>query len=108
MRSALGKISVGPPYFNAVFVPVMTPLLFLMGVGPFARWKEASIGRNRSRTVRWALAAALVVAIALPLVYGNWYAVDRTRPAAGGLDRLYRRRSTSSNASRTRGPANPS
>ena len=38
----VGKISVGPPYFNAVFVPVMTPVLFLMGVGPFARWKEAS------------------------------------------------------------------
>ena len=27
----LGKISVGPPYFDAVFVPLMTPLVFLMG-----------------------------------------------------------------------------
>ena len=33
----VGKISVGPPYFNAVFVPVMTPVLFLMGIAPFAR-----------------------------------------------------------------------
>ena len=67
----VGKISVGPPYFNAVFVPVMTPVLFLMGVAPFARWKEASIGEIL-RTLRWAFAAALVVAIALPFVYGSW------------------------------------
>ena len=67
----VGKISVGPPYFNAVFIPVMTPILFLMGVGPFARWKEASIP-DIVRMVRWALLAAVVVAIALPLAYGSW------------------------------------
>ncbi len=71
---AWGKISVGPPYFNAVFVPVMTPLLFLMGIGPFARWKNASIPEIL-RTVRWAFLAAVVVAIALPLVYGKWTAL---------------------------------
>ena len=70
----VGKISVGPPYFNAVFVPVMTPLLFLMGIGPFARWKEASIPEI-IRTVRWAFLAAVAVAIALPLVYGQWSAL---------------------------------
>ena len=70
---ALGKISVGPPYFNAVFVPVMTPLLFLMGIGPFANWKDASIPEIL-RTVRWAFAAAIVVAIVVPLLYGNWNA----------------------------------
>jgi cytochrome c-type biogenesis protein CcmF len=70
---ALGKISVGPPYFNAVFVPVMTPLLFLMGIGPFANWKDASIPEIL-RTVRWAFAAAIVVAIAVPLLYGDWNA----------------------------------
>ncbi len=70
----VGKISVGPPYFNAVFVPVMTPLLFLMGIGPFARWKEASIAEI-GRTVRWAFAAAVAVGIALPLVYGSWTAL---------------------------------
>src|SRR5437899_738563 len=36
----VGKISVGPPYFEAVFVPLMAPALFLMGVGPLARWKR--------------------------------------------------------------------
>ena len=70
---ALGKISVGPPYFNAVFVPVMAPLLFLMGIGPFAQWKDASIPEIL-RTVRWAFAAAIVIAIAVPLIYGKWSA----------------------------------
>ena len=70
----VGKISVGPPYFNAVFVPVMTPILFLMGVAPFARWKEASVPEI-ARAVRWALAPAVVVAIAIPLVYGAWSAL---------------------------------
>jgi cytochrome c-type biogenesis protein CcmF len=69
-----GKISVGPPYFNAVFVPVMAPVLFLMGIAPFARWKEASIPEI-ARTVRWALVVGVVVAIALPLVYGRWSAL---------------------------------
>ena len=67
----VGKISVGPPYFNAVFVPVMTPVLFLMGVAPFAHWKEASIPEI-FRTVRWALIPAVIVAVALPLIYGAW------------------------------------
>jgi len=76
----LGKISVGPPYFDAVFVPVMLPILFLMGVAPFARWKEASIPEIL-RTTRWAMAAAAVVAIALPLIYGEW----KTMTAVGIL-----------------------
>jgi cytochrome c-type biogenesis protein CcmF len=33
----LGKLSVGPPYFNAVFVPLMVPLLLLMAPGPLMR-----------------------------------------------------------------------
>jgi len=70
----VGKISVGPPYFNAVFVPVMAPVLFLMAAAPFARWKEASIPEIL-RTLRWAFAAAIVVAIAVPLLYGHWSAL---------------------------------
>jgi len=70
----VGKISVGPPYFNAVFIPVMAPVRFFLGVAPFARWKEASIPEIK-RAVGWALVAAAVVAIALPLVYGHWTAL---------------------------------
>jgi cytochrome c-type biogenesis protein CcmF len=62
----LGKISVGPPYFNAVFVPLMAPALFLMGIGPLARWKEASLPDIATR-MKWALGVAVAVAILLPL-----------------------------------------
>ena len=62
----LGKISVGPPYFNSVFVPLMAPALFLMGVGPLARWKEASLPDVATR-LKWALAVALVTGVLLPL-----------------------------------------
>src|SRR5436190_538836 len=49
-----GKISVGPPYFEAVFVPLMAPALFLMGVGPLARWKRTSLP-ELAVLLRWAL-----------------------------------------------------
>jgi cytochrome c-type biogenesis protein CcmF len=65
----LGKISVGPPYFEAVFVPLMAPAVFLMGVGPLARWKEASVP-DLAKRLRWALAAAFV-ATAVSLAAGG-------------------------------------
>ncbi|CAH9018981.1 heme lyase CcmF/NrfE family subunit [Candidatus Nitrosacidococcus sp. I8] len=36
----LGKISVGPPYFDTIFIPLMIVLAFLLGIGTFARWKQ--------------------------------------------------------------------
>jgi cytochrome c-type biogenesis protein CcmF len=68
---SLGKISVGPPYFEAVFVPLMTPALFLMGIGPLARWKEASLAEIAVR-LRWALAVSVVSALLVPLATANW------------------------------------
>jgi len=58
----MGKISVGPPYFDTVFVPLMAPLVFLMGVGPLARWKEASIP-DLARRLRWAAVVTLLAAL---------------------------------------------
>ena len=66
----LGKISVGPPYFDAVFAPLMAPAVFLMGVGPIARWKDASLPELVVR-LRWALAISAITAIVLPLLLGN-------------------------------------
>jgi len=62
----MGKISVGPPYFNAVFVPLMAPALFLMGIGPLARWKDASLPDMVTR-LKWALGIAVVTGFALPM-----------------------------------------
>ena len=66
-----GKISVGPPYFNTVFVPIMVPLVLMMGLGPIARWKQATLPELWVR-VRWAFAASLIIALLLPFVLGKW------------------------------------
>ncbi|MDP1635464.1 MAG: cytochrome c-type biogenesis CcmF C-terminal domain-containing protein, partial [Gallionellaceae bacterium] len=66
-----GKLSVGPPYFHTVFVPLMVPMLMMMGVGPIARWKQASLPDIWQR-VRWALAASIVIALLLPFALGLW------------------------------------
>src|SRR2546426_8335058 len=66
----LGKLSVGPPYFNTVFVPLMAPAMFLIGVGPIARWKQAKIPDLAVR-LRWAFVLSLLVGALLPFVIGG-------------------------------------
>ena len=69
-----GKISVGPPYFDAVFGPLMLPCVFLMGVGPLARWKDAD-PKALARELAWCLVAAIVAGAAIPLLmgeFGHW------------------------------------
>jgi len=67
----LGKLSVGPPYFEAVFVPLLAPALFLMGVGPLARWKKADLPELATR-LRWALGAAVAAAVIVPFAMGRF------------------------------------
>ena len=98
----LGKISVGPPYFETVFVPLLSPLVFLMGVGPLARWKEAALP-DLAQRLRWALGVAVVATVlavwlhggigivgAVGLLMGFWIVasvatdlVERLRPIGG-------------------------
>jgi cytochrome c-type biogenesis protein CcmF len=67
----LGKISVGPPYFNSVFVPIMVPLLVLMGIGPWTHWKNTDLITVIKRL--WIAAfVAVVAAIAIPAVMGEF------------------------------------
>jgi cytochrome c-type biogenesis protein CcmF len=67
----LGKISVGPPYFNTVFVPLMAPALFLMAAVPLARWKHAD-ARDIARRLWLAGILAVIGAVAIPLAMGGW------------------------------------
>ena len=67
----MGKISVGPPYFDTVFVPLMAPGLFLLGIGPIAHWKKASLPDLAMR-LRWAFAAGLLSALLVPFAMGRW------------------------------------
>ncbi len=54
------KISVGPPFFNATFGPIMLPLMLVMPFGPLLAWKRGDVGRA-ARGLVWALGAAIVV-----------------------------------------------
>jgi cytochrome c-type biogenesis protein CcmF len=69
----LGKLSVGPPYFNAVFVPIMIPAVVLMTMAPFARWGDANL-RGIGRTLRGVAAAAVVLGALVPWAMGEWSA----------------------------------
>ncbi len=57
-----GKISVGPPFFNAVFIPIMVPLIAAMAAGPLLGWKRAELWPALQR-LGGALAAAVAVAV---------------------------------------------
>jgi cytochrome c-type biogenesis protein CcmF len=70
----IGKLSVGPPYFETVFIPLMAPALFLMGVGPLARWKKADLPELAMR-LRWALGVAVAAAIIVPFAMGRFSAL---------------------------------
>jgi cytochrome c-type biogenesis protein CcmF len=70
-----GKLSVGAPYFEAVFVPLMVPMVLMMGLGPLARWKKMSVP-DLARRVRWAFGSALVLALLLPLVMGKFLSLE--------------------------------
>ena len=59
---SLGKISVGPPYFNRVFVPLMIPLIVLVGIGPLTRWKKDSTAVVGKR-VRIALVGSILLSV---------------------------------------------
>ncbi|WP_133127175.1 heme lyase CcmF/NrfE family subunit [Legionella nagasakiensis] len=81
----LGKLSVGAPYFNAVFVPLMIPLLLLMGIGVHLRWQRDRLGSLLFRLRSIALLSLLLpflllfgltktihVSVWLGLVLASW------------------------------------
>jgi cytochrome c-type biogenesis protein CcmF len=77
----LGKISVGPAYFNIVIVPLAIPLIVLMGVGPLLSWKRGDIKGALSR-LKFAGVAALVAVVATVIIAG---AAPKSLWAALGL-----------------------
>ena len=72
----LGKISVGPPYFDAVFIPLTAPLAVLVGVGSMLRWKKDRLGRV-IRPLGLPLALAVVIGLLWPVSFDGfrWTAV---------------------------------
>ncbi len=67
----IGKISVGSPYFDAVFVPIMVPLILAMGVGPLTRWKRDRV-RRLAPQFGIVLLVSIVLGVLLPwLLFGK-------------------------------------
>lgn len=60
-------ISIGPPYFNAIFVPLMALLVVALGVGPLSRWKRTS-GSYLNKQLGFAALASVVLGLVAPLV----------------------------------------
>ncbi len=71
-----GKISVGPPFFNAVFIPLMVPLIAVMAMGPLLPWKR---GYMTGVTKRLQTAAAIAGAV----LFSTWLLHDRGSALAG-------------------------
>ena len=69
------KISVGPPYFNLTFGPLMIPLLLAMPFGPFLAWKRGDLLGAMQRLFAAAGIALLALTVALALYWrGPWLA----------------------------------
>ena len=62
------KITLGPPYFNSVTVPLFGALYILMGIAPLSAWGKTSISRL-GRSMMWPLLAALGVVVLL-IIFG--------------------------------------
>jgi len=70
----LGKISVGPPYFNLFFLPLMGLLCLLMALGPLANWKRTTVKQLFAALWKpWVL--SLGFGLLFPLIYGDKYSV---------------------------------
>ncbi|MBT6312117.1 MAG: heme lyase CcmF/NrfE family subunit, partial [Alphaproteobacteria bacterium] len=73
-----GKVSVGPPFFNATFGPLMAPVLGAMVIGPFLSWKRADFRQAMQKL--WLGVAAAVTAIVLVLILSG---AEGILPAVG-------------------------
>ena len=74
------KISVGPPYFNLVFIPIMVPVIILMAMGPLTRWREhffSELARVLRLPAVLALIGATLVVFILPgpAAFTAWFAL---------------------------------
>ena len=70
----MGKISVGPPYFNALFIPIMSVMVFLLGFGMVSRWRKTE-GAHLLKHLLLPFVGSVVLAVAFPFLYGgefNW------------------------------------
>jgi len=78
------QVSVGPPYFSAMFILLMTPVVMLVPLGPMSRWKKDELGR-----IVKPLAAAAVASIVLGLAIAAWLGAMNLRAVTGWIGGLW-------------------
>ena len=66
----LGKVSVGAPYFESVFVPMMIPMIMVMGIAPFLKWKRGDFS-SASAKLKFAALATIIGGLL------TWALIDR-------------------------------
>ena len=64
------KVSVGPPYFEAVFIPLMVPAILLCAFSPMLSWKRAKLENILERVIAVFILSILSTAI-LVFIYGG-------------------------------------
>jgi cytochrome c-type biogenesis protein CcmF len=71
----LGKVSVGAPYFESVFIPMMIPMILVMGIAPFLKWKRGNISSASGQ---------LKIAAVITVIGGGltWLIIDRASALA--------------------------
>ena len=70
-------ISIGPPYFNTIFVPLMMLLFVFVGIGPLSRWKRTSWAYLATQLGK-VLLASLVVGLVFPLIVLSKFSLAAT------------------------------
>ena len=81
----LGKLSVGAPYFNAVFIPVMTPLVIFLGFGVLSKWKQNNFIKFL-RKMRALLISSVLIGVCIGAVF---YAENQLKSIAGIVAALW-------------------
>jgi len=71
----LGKVSVGAPYFESVFIPMMIPMILVMGIAPFLKWKRGNISSASGQ---------LKITAVITVIGGglSWMIIDRASALA--------------------------
>jgi len=79
-----GQISVGPPYFGAMFILLMTPVVMLMPLGPFTRW-----GHDQLRRVVLPMVGTLIASLLLALVIVAYLDAWSLRAVSGWMGGIW-------------------
>jgi cytochrome c-type biogenesis protein CcmF len=77
-------ISVGPPYFNMIFIPLMSILVIFLTIGSISRWKKTSVSYLKKQLLSVAI-ASVVLGLVLPLLLTLEFSIGASIATVLGL-----------------------